>query len=231
MDALEQRLVDLGAHYFPETPDIATRVVARLESRRPRRLRLVLVPALVVAVAAGALSPEARSLAATLFRLEGVTIERQPELGLDQLQPLPLGERVSLAEARRRSNFALLVPTGYDAVYLDYRPSGAAVTFVWGSPFNPHLLLTEFVGETDEDFLYKQAGPDTRIEELRLNGLPAFWISGAPHLVYYSYGEGIDQEELHLAGDVLIWRAGKVTLRLEGTPRHKALALAAELRP
>lgn len=123
-----------------------------------------------------------------------------------------------------------MVPSGHSAVYLGYRPSVAALTFVWGPPFCPRLLLTEFGGQTEEPLLYKQTGPKTRVEELLIEGHPTFWISGAPHLVYYRYGDVIDQEELHLAGDVLIWQGGIITLRLEGAERREALALAAALR-
>lgn len=233
LDSLERRLADLELD-FPPTPDIMAAVSSRLEGRQTRRLRVALVPALALALmaaTAGALSPDARSLVATLLQLDGVKIERMPELktGFDRLQPLPLGRRVTLEEARRQSNFTLLVPAGYDSLYLDYRPSGSALTFVWGPPSEPQKLLTEFVGRTEPAFLYKQAGPDTHVEELRLNGSPAFWVSGAPHVVYYRYGEVIDQEELHLAGDVLIWQRGEVVLRLEGAERGPALKLAAEL--
>lgn len=229
---LEQRLTDLAEHYFPSTPDITTAVLPGLGRRSPR-LRLALIPALALALTAGLLSPEARSLAVSLFEMSGVKIERVPELKstLDGLPPLPLGRRVTLEEARRESDFVLLVPAGYDSLYLDYRPLGTAVTFVWGPPSKPQKLLTEFVGWTEAPFLYKRAGPDTKIEELRLKGQLAYWISGAPHVVYYRYGEVVDQEQLHLAGNVLIWQVGEVALRLEGIERDPALKLAAELGP
>ena len=232
---LHQLAVDVA---FPPTPPLADAVAARLEPRGARRRlftgrRVALALAVRVAAVAAVLaaSPGARSAFLELFGIEGATVyrvERSPDV--TRFGPLVRGELVPLHEARRGVGFDLLVPPSsggqVDEAFLD-RGVGA-VSFVYCCP---ELILTEFRGEA-LPYVQKIAGPDVRIEEVTVRGDPGLWIEGA-HAVLFRDAAGIvHDEELRLAGNVLVWEHGGITYRLEGDlDRDDALALAADLRP
>ena len=117
MTDLERALVALGRDLdVPDAPDLALRVLGALErpSRSPRRLRLALALAVVlIALLVATLAiPDARSALLRFFHVGGARIELVDEL--PQVAPDPaeldlelaLGERVSLAAARRRAIWA-----------------------------------------------------------------------------------------------------------------------------
>ena len=239
MPELETRLHALAAEVaFPPTPALVAAVEARLESQGGPRGRLVgrrqLAIALAVLVAAFAAvlaaSPGARSAFLELFGIEGATVfrvERAPEI--DRYLPLVHGEAVSLAEARRQVDFELLVPETGDGrpierVFLD-RIVGA-VSFVYCCP---SLILTQFRGEA-LPYVQKFAGPDTRVEEVTVDGARGIWLEGAHAVVFRDASGIVREDELRLAGNVLLWERSNVTLRLEGDlSRDEALDLAARV--
>jgi hypothetical protein len=216
---LELALRQLGGELdWPEQPNLAPALGARL--REPRRRSLSRPLALALAVLAAALAvalavPPARSAILDFFGIGGVEIRR-----VETLPPLPPergapGIPMSLAEARNRVVFDVVVPEGYQRVYW----SPEIVTFVW-----PDRLLMEFEG--DEQILKKVVEEDTRVEYLDVNGYSAVWLEGAPHGLFLPGGEK------RLAGNVLIWVRGTLTFRLEGElTRERALELAGTLTP
>ena len=235
---LETSLRALAADVaFPPTPSLVDAVAARLEPRRPQwsrfaGRRLAVAVAIVLAAFAAVLvaSPGARSAFLELFGIEGATVyrvERTPDVS--RFGPLVRGEAVSLAEARRSVDFDVLVPpTGgrpVERVFLD-RIVGA-VSFVYCCP---ELILTEFRGEAIP-YVQKIAGPDVRIEEVRVRGGNGLWLEGAHAVVFRDSSGIVRQDELRLAGNVLLWEHDGVTVRLEGDiDREHALELAADLR-
>lgn len=239
MSELETRLHALAAEVaFPPTPALVAAVEARLESQGAPRRTLVgrrqLAIALAVLVAAFAAvlaaSPGARSAFLELFGIKGATVfrvERAPEI--DRYLPLVRGEAVSLAEARRQVDFELLVPETDDGrpierVFLD-RIVGA-VSFVYCCP---SLILTQFRGEA-LPYVQKFAGPGTHVEEVTVDGGRGIWLEGAHAVVFRDASGIVREDELRLAGNVLLWERGNVTLRLEGDlSRHEALDLAARV--
>jgi hypothetical protein len=236
---LETRLHALAAEVaFPPTPALVAAVEARLEGQGAPRRRLVgrrqLAIALAVLVAAFAAvlaaSPGARSAFLELFGIKGATVfrvERAPEI--NRYLPLVRGEAVSLAEARRQVDFELLIPETDDGrpierVFLD-RMVGA-VSFVYCCP---SLILTQFRGEA-LPYVQKFAGPDTRVEEVTVDGGRGIWLEGAHAVVFRDASGIVREDELRLAGNVLLWERGNVTLRLEGDlSRDEALDLAARV--
>ena len=158
---------------------------------------------------------------------------------------LGLGRRLSLAEARASAPFPILLPTlpeyqAPDEVYFGEPPRGGQVSLVYhprpGLPPAPGsevgLLLTEFRGDLDPRFYGKVLGPGVRLEELTIDGERALWIEGQPHTFIYRdpSGNPVD-EQVRLAGDVLLWERGDLTLRLEGTlTKAEALRIAASVR-
>lgn len=209
---IEQELRALAIELPPE-PDLRGAVLERLDRRRvPLRPALALAALAVV----GALFaiPQTRAAILDFLQIGSVRVERvetQPRAPTGVL----LGEEVSLDEARDAVEIELAVPARYRAVYLD----GEFVTF----ELERGVYLTQW-GGTGPTLLQKEAGPNTRFEEVFVNEGPALWIEGAEHVV-------VRGPERRMAGTVLIWERAKVTYRLEGVEElHEALAVARNLR-
>jgi hypothetical protein len=232
---LEQRLVALGlALDSPAAPDVVPAVIARLPERRRRRhrahraLAVALATLLLLAGAAMAV-PSTRHAVLRVLGLRGVSIERVrrlPPLPAGAIARLGLGERISLARARHAAGFTALLPAERAAAYLDRDVPGGRISLQIGA-----RLIIEFRG-TAIPFVLKLIGPGTRAERLRVNGGPGVYLSGAPHEVIYQESTGqVQTDRVRLAGNVLIWQQGPVTLRIEGTHTlGQALALAHSLR-
>jgi hypothetical protein len=259
---------------FPATPDLAAAVATRLReapaprapeprargvlARLPRlpgwrRLALAGLAAVLLAAAVLVVSPGTREAVARRLGLRGVDIR----IGGERPTPTPtvttrpgarlelgLGERVTLAQARRRVAFPVLVPTaaGFqrpDAVFVNTQPEGGRVDLVYrarpGLPPSPYtdagLLVTEFQGTLTPDFIKKVVGGGL-VEEVRVAGQPGYWFSGEPHFFTYQDRRGeITDEQTRLAGNTLVWQAGARTLRLEGqVAKREALRIAASMR-
>lgn len=267
---LSAELSDVGAHLaYPPAPDLRARVLARIAAPRPMpwwRLaaspRYGFAPALVtlavVLVAILLVSPEARATATDILRLRGVEIFRGPvpspsptptrqpsPTASTSLGPLGLGEAVTLAEARRRAGYPVLLPADAalgtpDEVYVRAIAGGTQVSFLYrvrpGIPPSPQAgvagLVSEFGGRLDVNILGKVAGPGTRLETVTVNGGPGAWLEGQPHEFFYSTGSGsFVTESLRLAGNTLIWEQDGRILRLEAqVDKATALRIAASFR-
>ncbi len=250
---LERALLDLGEHLkYPPVPDLSLAVRAHLErqpARQRRRVpflrRKVLYPALAaVAILAAVLAifPGARSAVASWFQIAGVRIESGGSLPGPLGHNLNLGERVSLDEAQRRAPFPILVPTlpglHYpDEIYAGTPPFNGRVSLLYAArPGLPRasttgagLLITEFQSTF---FAGKMIPPGTTVKPIEIGGEQGVWIAGHVHVVYY-----LDQQHtplrdtIRLAGNVLLWQHGSVTVRLEGRlSQQRATALAQTMR-
>ncbi len=101
-------------------------------------------------------------------------------------------------------------------------------------------LLTQFRGELERPLIEKglrhdggEAGARTRLEAVSVNGQPGFWLEGAPHSFFLvcAEREQCREERYRLAGNVLLWERGELTLRLESAlSRDEALAIAATVQ-
>lgn len=242
MPELEARLRALGEELaFPATPDLAAAVEARLRERpaaRPRRgLRLALALAALVAAlgATLALSPGARSAFLEWLGIRGAVVavveELPPVTPATSLEAL--GERVTLAEARRRAGFALLAPEGLGSPDAVYVKEPGMVSLVYGRDLDVRLIFSQVGGAIERGFaLKKVSAQGTVVEELTVDGAPALFLTGGPHLFAYVGPRGdIRYEPVYLARDVLLWERGPLTLRLEGElTREQALELAGRVR-
>jgi hypothetical protein len=125
-------------------------------------------------------------------------------------------------------------------VYLDLAHPYGAVSLVWGarpglptaSTTGAGLLLTEFRASISERFFQKMVGPGTTIERVHVGDRIGYWISGAPHevVVLDPSGEPI-LDTVRLAGNVLMWEDGELTLRIESElGKDDALRVAASIR-
>jgi hypothetical protein len=264
---LDAALADLAASLeFPPTPDLAAAVTARLADapaptarRRPRlprlagwrRLAVAGLAAVLLAAAVLVASPGTREAVARRLGLRGVeiriggppppTVTTTPGGRLE----LGLGERVTLAEARRRVAFPVLVPgaAGFerpDAVFVnEAAPAGGRVDLVYrarpGLPASSFtdagLLLTQFRGQPTPDFLKKVTRMGL-VEQVTVGGEPGYWFSGEPHFFTYQDAAGnFREEQTRLAGNTLIFQRGELTVRLEGRlSRQAATDIAESLR-
>lgn len=234
---LEQRLTALGAALeFPPAPDVVPAVLPRLP-RRPRRrlparrtLSVALAATLLLAGAAMAVPPT-RDAILQVLGLRGVKIERVPRLppvpaGTRTGLRLGLGRPIPLDSARHAAGFTALLPPGSPTAYLNHDVPGGRVSLLSG-----RVLIIEFRG-TATPFIFKVIGPGTSFKQLRVNGGPGVYLSGAPHEVLFQTATGqIETDRVRLAGNVLVWQHGPLTIRIEGTRTlAEALALARSLR-
>ncbi|HEY1509384.1 MAG TPA: hypothetical protein VGF93_10305 [Solirubrobacteraceae bacterium] len=241
-EQLEQRLVALGeALEIPQTPDLVPAVIARLPDRRahaawrprvtrPARRSLALALAALLLLAAVAFAvPSTRHTILRVFGLRGVAIERVPKL--PALPPgsgkrLALGQRIAVDRARHAASFTALLTPHPTATYLATDVAGGRLSVIDGG-----ALITEFRGTTIPIVL-KLIGPGTQVAQQVIDGSPSVYLSGAPHEVLFMTTEGaFKRERVRLAGNVLAWQRGAVTVLIEGTHTlDQALAVARSLR-
>jgi hypothetical protein len=163
-----------------------------------------------------------------LLGLRSVRIEHREPRPSTFGRRIAVGDPVTLAQARRQ--FPLRVPAALgppDAVYLSTNP--ARVDMVYrGGP-----LVTE-LRATVTPVIQKAIGAAAKFERLRVDGDPAYFISGAKH--GFAYIPAGTQEPLYedqrLAGNtLLVERADGLLLRIEGKlDRAEAVRIAESVR-
>jgi hypothetical protein len=240
MPELEHALRQLGGMVeFPPEPDLAAGVRRRLAeapSRRwaPRRIALVALAVLVVAVGATMAVPSARTAVLEWLGIKGVKVTRVETLPKTSLlNDRGLGDRVTLSEARRRAPGLVephLEDLGTpDEVYYSAAVPGGQATFLWGTKSETRLLMTQSPGEV---FAEKMLGPRTDAEVADVDGRPGVWFSGDAHYFVYRDRRGqIREETARLARDTLLWQHDELTVRLEGElSKDEALEIARSVR-
>ena len=240
---LERALRELGRELaLPAPPELASAVARRLgEQPQPRRARplwrrpAAIALAVLAAVIAATLAVEpARTALLDLFRIGGVSVERVDKLPpIEPRAELGIGRRVSEAEARRAVRFRVLTlpddePDGF---YLSRGIPGGAVSQLYGDEDDVRLLVTQFRGRVEDEFVKKMSA-GTAFSVVELRGTYAYWLSGAPHAVMFRDERGqIRTDRYRLAGDVLLWVEDGITYRLEGRmTRAEAIRLAKWIR-
>jgi hypothetical protein len=231
MAELERDLRAAGRHLaWPPEPDVVRAVRGRLgEAPRERffarrRVLVVALAALVVAIAAAFAVAPARTAILRFFHIGSETIEIVPTLpNAPHRSPIAgLAGPMSVEDATDRAGFNLILPREHGGIYA---ADGIITTYI-----RPHVVLTESRGEIGMS--KKVAGPLTRIEPLRVNDHDGMWISGAPHVLMYFDSNGRDYtKDVRIAGNTLVWAYGSVTLRIEGPlTQAQALSIAASIR-
>lgn len=229
-ERLEARLREIGDRLDAPAPDLGPAVrrsIRRGAHEPPRASGGRRLAATIAAAAVFVLS----GVAVASFLIPGVRVDRVPSAPTasapGEVDRLGLGEPVTLREARRTVDINVLLPQRLgrpDAIYVAPEPAGGRVTLVYRPgadlPEDPNtgagMLVTMFRGRTEEAFVRKQAGPETRVRGVTVDEASGLWIEGAPHTVVYTDRRGDEfLEDLRLAGNVLIWQSGTVTLRLE----------------
>jgi hypothetical protein len=221
---------------WPETPDVAAAVAARVVAprarRRPsRRLGLVLA-VLLLAVAVALAVPPARTAIFDWLGIGSARIQRVDEL--PPLQPTAslqlLGEQTTLADARRRAGFPVAPPPRGEPAPDEVRVvDDRRVSYLWRDGDRIRLLITQVPGLLQRTaILGKLIPPSVRIERLMIDGDGAVFLTGGPHAVYLLGPNGSFQEDDGwLAGSTLLVDRGGTTLRIEGSfARDRAVELA-----
>src|ERR687887_396527 len=203
MPELERDLREVGRLLaFPPEPELVPAVRTRLgEAPRPvpfvarRRVLVLALAALVVAIGAAFAVPPARTAILRFFHIGGETIERVPTLpNAPHRSPIAgLAGPMSVEDATDRAGFNLVLPPKHGGIYAD---DGIVATYI-----RPRVVLTE--ARSDLGFMKKVVSPQTRLEPLRVNDHDGMWIEGAPHVVIYRDSEGRGYEKhVRLAGNV-----------------------------
>ncbi len=247
MPELHEELTALRVDW-PSTPDIAGAVTARLEHpvaarRRRPQWRPLLAYGLAALAAAFvltmAVSPDARSAVLEWLGLKSVKIERR-EPSAPPPRPgtlgsgLGLGTEATLEQARRRSPYLRLpaadglgrpdaIYVGFENVSLVY---GERAGYARSTTTGAAVLVQEFQARVGP-FIQKAIGQATRLDRLRLDGDPAYFITGA-HGFAYKGDADVGYEEQRLAGNtLLVERADGLLIRVEGDlARDQAIAIA-----
>jgi len=238
------------AFAYPETPSLASGVLARLAEREAEgpvaalRERLA-APALRLAAAGVAAAavvftvslavPQSREALADFFGLSHVRVEVGPVLGPEPpvLAPENYARLTTLEEAQARVDFPIALPRDEDgpmlpdAVFLrDEGSTAPAVILVYDDEdFDLTQSRTGFFGK---------GGPPEVFEEVEVGGRPAIWIEEGGHVAWFTDATGrltVEARRL-VERATLLWEGGlELTFRLETSlSQAEAIALAESVR-
>lgn len=213
---------------WPEGQDLARRVATRIKAGSVPSRRWLAVAVAVLLALFFLFSAPGQQAVAWLLRVSGIRIEFS-ETAVPTRPPTTLvgGIEASLDVAEGAVGFDLERPEDLpppDSVQLLSWGGGQQVAMVWGeSPDLPEvfdtgigLLLIQFEARVDQQLLLKQASQATQIRPVRVNGAVGYFLSDAPHTVFFENEDGlIADDEIRLAGNVLVWMSDGVTYRIE----------------
>ena len=228
---------------WPRGPDLATSVTSRIGARPAPSRRWLALAAAALAILVFSLTTPGREAVAWLLRVSGIRVEFS-ETSVPARPPTTLvdGVETPLAEAERVVGFDLKQPRDLgspDSIQLVRWGGGQQVAMFWSdSPELPEvfdtgigLLLIQFEARVDQQLLLKEASEATRIEPVRVKGNLGYFLSGAPHTVFFENPEGlIADDQIRMTGNVLVWMSDGVTYRIEsGLGLEKSVAIAESL--
>ena len=237
MSGLEHELHALAPLVeWPHEPDVAPAVAVRIAAPRSRRrpsFRVGAALAVVLLALAVALAvPPARTAIFDWLGIGSARIVR-----VDELPPLQLnaslellGERTTLADARRRAGFPVAEPPQGEPAPDEVRVvDGRRVSYIWRDGERIRLLVTQVPGLLQRGEILRKLIPQTvRIERLTIDGDGAVFLTGGPHAVFLLDPNGsFEEDHGWLAGATLLVDRGGSTLRIEGDlDRDRAVELA-----
>lgn len=213
---------------WPGGSDLAPRVVSQLSESPRRRVRWVAIAATALAVMFFTLTPLGHEAVAWLLRISGIRVELT-ETSIPMSPPTKLIDELEVTpeEAENAVGFELHLPAELpapDSVQLVDWGGGQQVAMLWNQSSQlPEvmetgvgLLLLQFEAEVDQELLVKGASEATRINPVSVNGDTGYFLSGAPHIVFFLGPDGvIADDQIRLAGNVLVWMSDGITYRIE----------------
>jgi hypothetical protein len=268
-ERLEEALALAGrAIPYPVAPALAGRVSDRLAADRgrrgfglpaPARIALAAAAALVLAIALLLAFPDAGEALARLLGLRTVRIilvtptatvppGPTPEntgtpspSATATARPFALCCETTLAEAKRRARFTILLPpneTPSRVYFQQFDEFGNAqqVILLFGDPAAPTYSLYEAESMVYGKLLFvfgKEVSEGTLLAETSVNGHDARWIAGAPHLLVYLDPQGtpVPRSDRTVDANTLVWEIGDLTLRIETRlSQEEAIRFAESLR-
>jgi hypothetical protein len=229
---------------WPSTPALAPVVMARATSERPALVRLpVSRPrrVMLIAAATALLLAGAAVAAKIVIDLGGVVVEVTPDRPgiLPTPSIAPAGQPITLREAGVLLGRDIPIPERLgppDRVWADevFTEAGevARVTLAWRAhPDLPEISDTRYgavlmVFEGDADIASKDVYEDTGVLQFEtVDGVDYFWTRGT-HLLELLTGDGVVY--VRVEGNVLLWRDGPHTMRLETSlPKAQVIRIAA----
>ena len=226
--AVRQRLEGPGAR-VPRVAPWGTGILGRW--RPAWRAALVVVAVLAVLLAA---TPQGRAVVTHVLRFAGIELQQEPGPAPSprSAAALPGERRMSLAEARHRVSFPILVPAALgrpDEVVVS--DGGRVASLVYRRTPHGEVRMDEFAGHVNPVFFQKFVYL-ARVTQVRVNGLKGLWIKGPHELLYITRdGTPAAASARLTTGNTLIWGTRQVALRLEGNlSRTAALAIASSAR-
>ena len=219
---------------WPAAPDFSASVTEAIRDRerhpslraprlslRSRRRTIAIVVAILLLLAATAV---AAKLVIDLGAVSVKVLPGKPTALPTAVASGPtLGHVATLEEAEAQTGFSAVVPAvlgSPDRVWVDVTDAGSRIVLAWratnGLPSVDGLpwgaILYEFKGQFQQDAKLLFSEGDT-FQTAHVSGRRAFWITG-PHELDLLTGEGTFAR-FRVTGNVLVWRGGGLTLRLE----------------
>jgi hypothetical protein len=240
---LEEALEGLArAVAYPSPPDLAATVRTRLGRRRraarhPWLLRGAVAAALaIVAIVVAVVTVEdARDVVADFFGfgVAGERIEISRDTPTPSATPLPrlegVVEETTLAAAADRLGFEPRVPPGarVERVYLLELFGLRGVVLR-----TPDYDLWQFANDGGVFLAKRGFYGSTAVQELTLDGQPAYWVTGGPRVLAVRDTSGREVTGISTVtdGHALLFARGDTTFRIEGDlALEEALAIAASI--
>jgi hypothetical protein len=193
---------------WPPTPTLQPELEPR--PRGWRRQLLVAVALIAVAIVVAFAVPRSRAAILRFFRLGAATVQLVERLPAAQERPLAagLGPAVPTATARAALHGRLLLPRLTPLPPLHATHGVVSILF----RYRGEVVLLSEIYDREGVFLRKAVGSGTHVEPVHVGSAPGLWLSGAAHVFVFPSAPP------RLAHNVLLWRKGHITLRLEG--RH-----------
>ena len=178
------------------------------------------------------LTPPGQEAVAWLLRISGIRVELT-ETSIPMSPPTKLIDELEVTPEEAESCGWIRAPptrrtTCPDSVQLVDWGGGQQVAMLWNQSSQlPEvmetgvgLLLLQFEARVDQELLVKEASDATRINPVSVNGDTGYFLSGAPHTVFFLGPDGvIADDQIRLAGNVLVWMADGITYRIESALR------------
>jgi hypothetical protein len=177
------------------------------------------------------LSPAARAAAQDLLRFAGIDLRDEPAPGPRGAGTLPGEAPMTLAAARARVSFPVVVPSALgppDRVAVS--DDGRVVTLSYdAAQARPAVRIDQFA-EQLAPFFAKFV--DSRLaESVDVGGKRGLWVRVAHDVAYVDRTGTVQPDTVRLAARTLIWTDGTTTVRLEGLEtKERAIAVARSAR-